>query len=62
MKYHALFVILEKVAKFEKKNRLLQIIGGALGAKHLTLQQMVKHLLGQERLFYDKIHPIPLNH
>ena len=30
MKYHALFVIVEKKAKFEIVCRLLQIVGGAL--------------------------------
>ena len=33
MKYHALFVIFEKAAKFENC-RLLQIIGGALRVKY----------------------------
>ena len=36
MKYHALFVIFEKAAKFEIC-RLLQIIGGALSTKQLLV-------------------------
>ena len=38
MKYHALFVIYEKVAKFEIVVCMLQIIGGALRVNSIALR------------------------